>query len=160
MRRSTSDEAFQKIRDELPARRAEVFEFVWSSGPATAKELEVEMFNADSPNWRDCNKRLSELERQGVIESLVERVCLITGNKAMAWKATGRMPVPLWRKPRVKLFHFKIKDCATCLLASEIDDDDGYREVCWLDPSVKLTVRGRPANCPMDGVYAEFRART
>jgi len=159
MRRSTSDEAFQKIISELPARRAEVFEFVWKYGPATAKELEDTMYRRGGPYWRDCNKRLSELERQGVIEVLEERVCEITGNKAMAWKATGRMPKPLQRKARLRkrVFAFKIEECRTCLLAAEDDQGVGC---CFLDETLATLEEGRPIECPMDLKYDELVAST
>lgn len=156
MRKSTSDEMYRKIFDMLPDRRAEVWVFVHRHGPVTAKEIEQRMQEDGSDNWRDSNKRLSELECQGVIEACGERVCEVTGNTVTEWAIVWQLPVALKRAKRGKrVFKFMIKDCDTCLLHAI----DGDVDCCYLDLNIKCAVIGRAKGCPMEHEFDELIAR-
>lgn len=79
--RETSLRAYYEIREEglLSPTRFRVYEHLIERGPRTAAEVDCAF---DSQHM---HKRLSELERQGVIHTPRTRRCEITGRDALEW---------------------------------------------------------------------------
>lgn len=78
---------------DLPAKRAEALGWVTRLPFSTARELE------DVSGLRKIAQRLTELERQGLIEEAGLQVCRVTGRVATTWRPTGNAPRPLERRP-------------------------------------------------------------
>ena len=79
--RTTSREAFDFILATgiLPKQRAMVYKAVFAFGPITGRELNRDLAG---PSY---HKRLSELERLGVIREDGVKKCGVTGRNAVAW---------------------------------------------------------------------------
>lgn len=94
MRDPNSIRTWHRIQGDgrLTKSRHRTFEALCRRGPCTAQEL-VRFFGYDH-----AEKRLSELERQGVVIRLESRACSITGETAATWEvAPDAAPVPLER---------------------------------------------------------------
>lgn len=96
MTRETSLAVWQQIQDSLPKRRREVFAAVRVWPSSTATELE------NATGLRHLNKRLSELERLGLVAG-VPSTCGVTGHAALRWRveltpvAKTTPPRPSWK---------------------------------------------------------------
>lgn len=106
MKRKTSAEAFQKIKDEglLSKRRLEVYETLYTYGPMTGMELLMRLkrtTNVDS----QVRARLNELRELGVAEEVGEVRCSITKMHVIQWDVTDRLP----ERPRKTA-----SDCVEC----------------------------------------------
>lgn len=75
----------------LPKAQLVVYTMLSASGPMTAGELNARlaMPHQSAPGY---HKRLSELERCGVVRRGNVRVCKVTGSKAVEWEVTGLLP--------------------------------------------------------------------
>jgi hypothetical protein len=92
--RHTSVEAYRTIEftDLLGQRQWQAYQIVFKHGPMTANEL---CKVAGKPGlW----KRLSELERFGLVQAVGERPCKITGMNATLWEVTNGLPSKPIRK--------------------------------------------------------------
>lgn len=78
--RQTSLEAWRGILSTLSARRAEVLAAIIETPGMTAAELE-----STAMGRRHWNKRLSELERRGLVNAKEARTCAMTGRVALTW---------------------------------------------------------------------------
>lgn len=88
--RPTSLLAWDEIQPHLPQSRGLVLAQVMLKPGSTGRELES--YTGD----RKANARLSELERQGLIEAREPVVCSITGRLSLTWFWTGNTtPKPL-----------------------------------------------------------------
>lgn len=88
--RPTSLLAWDEIQRHLPQSRAMVLAQVMRKPGGTGREIEA--YTGD----RKANARLSELERQGLIEAREPVVCSVTGRLSIAWFWTGNtIPRPL-----------------------------------------------------------------
>lgn len=86
--RDTSREAWAHLNESgtLAERQLAVLGVLCHREPCTATELEVR------GGW----KRLSELERMGLVARGPARACRVTGHRAFTWQLTGRRePLPL-----------------------------------------------------------------
>ena len=91
--RPTSLAAYRELcsSGKLGSMQLKVYRELWLRGAMTGRELNDEL---ETPN---AHKRLSELERMGMVEMSEEpRRCAVTGRNAIAWRATTRTtPKPL-----------------------------------------------------------------
>jgi hypothetical protein len=89
----TSREAFDKIKADgsLSAMRMQAYSVVRFYGPVTS--LEVDTIGTVPGNKRpSLHKRLSELERLGLIKVVGQRKCRVSGNQAEEWDITDHVP--------------------------------------------------------------------
>lgn len=92
--RSTSLEAYRAIRDsgKLATAQWEVYEFMYDNGPLTAAEA-VEKMRASGiirKVWfGQTRARFTELHDMGLLESVGERKCSVTGFTAMVMDVTA-----------------------------------------------------------------------
>ena len=83
----SSLDAYQSILSELPGSRRKVFRHLMKQGPLTGRELNQHM------NSQSAHKRLSELQRQGLIVDAGTRTCRVTGHESHAWNVIGEGPL-------------------------------------------------------------------
>ena len=67
--------------------RLKAYEIVAQHGPLTQRQVDVH-FGSDSGH-----KRISELVERGVVRSVGEGTCPISGMQALLWDLTDQMPV-------------------------------------------------------------------
>jgi hypothetical protein len=92
MRDPNSFRAWRRIQDDgrLTASRRRAFEALCRRGPCTAQEL------VRFSGYQHAEKRLSELERQGMVTRLESVTCSITGERAATWEVIpDATPIPL-----------------------------------------------------------------
>ena len=83
--RRTSRLAWDSVQQNLGAMHRAVYGLVYHHGPGTSKEMECHT-DMSGP-W----KRLSELRDMGLIYEFGERVCRITGQRAIVWDVTDHI---------------------------------------------------------------------
>lgn len=101
--RQTSIATYHAIRASgvLSRMRLRVYDWRYTNGEATRSELDQGMKSAGEVN-PSYHKRLSELERMGLVSVMHERPCKVTGRVCMAWETTNLTnPLPL-TKPKNK----------------------------------------------------------
>ena len=91
-RRKNGDDAYFEIvtSGALKGKQLKALEGVIQIGPCTGRELSSWAQRRGAP--ADLWKRLSELERMGVVAATATKTCGITGSRAASWVATGRAP--------------------------------------------------------------------
>jgi len=91
--RRTSQEAYEEIKrtGRLGAMQFQVYEFLFRKGPSTAGEVNAGLAFQGQVS-ASFHKRLSELERMGVVDREDVRPCRVTGRNAITWKTTNRLP--------------------------------------------------------------------
>jgi hypothetical protein len=92
MRDPNSIRTWRRIQGDgrVTAARQRTFEALCRRGPCTAQELV--MFS----RYQHAEKRLSELERQGLVIRLESTTCSITGETAATWDVIeDATPIPL-----------------------------------------------------------------
>lgn len=105
MIRHTSIEAYRQIEREglLKRLHMEVYRSLFHAGPMSVGEL-----------WREClgeyprpsiSPRLAELQSQGVVRTVGERTCRVTGRQVIIWDVTEKLP----KKPDDKYSRIKKK---------------------------------------------------
>ena len=97
MTRKTSHESWQAIQDSglVMRMRLKVYNWIYLNGPATRSELDQALRGPNEVN-PSYHKRLSELERMGIIQTWGEGDCGITGRKCIVWVTTDlASPRPL-----------------------------------------------------------------
>lgn len=84
--RSTSAEAYEAIKESglLGKMQLRVLEVVANHGPITANEVNERL------GGYGYHKRLSELQRFGVVHTPESRKCSVTGRRCMLWELTGQ----------------------------------------------------------------------
>ena len=91
--RQTSIDCYNQIKNSglLSKRRFETYEAMVKIAPCTASEVQksINYFNGG----RDCMKRISELNKLGVIYDKRTRTCNVTGRNVVEWDLTDRLPV-------------------------------------------------------------------
>lgn len=111
--RQTSLDAYAAIKDSLSSKRWQVFMYVVDQPGMTAKDYEAK--HSD----RHCNKRLSELERIGVIEARG------VFDGAVCWFPTGNLPrkldKPLTWKQRAERLHAELDATRQALASSKAE---------------------------------------
>lgn len=72
---------------ELGESQREVLRLLIDRGPLTGSEVNTSLHSASG------HKRLSELEKMGVVRAGIPRICTVTQREAIEWEVTGRPPV-------------------------------------------------------------------
>lgn len=103
MIRQTSIEVYKQIEAEglLSKRRFEIYRCVFNNGPLT--QMEAARFTGLLDH--SVTPRFAELERQGVITTVGERKCSITGRRVLIWDVTDRLPSKFEKPKRTKCKH-------------------------------------------------------
>lgn len=101
MTRDTSIEIYRRIKEEglLSKLRFDVYEVIFQHGPLTQMEA-WQYFDKKHIQLRSVTPRFSELLERDVIGITRERPCKITGNLAIEWDVTNRLPVPVIKHKR------------------------------------------------------------
>lgn len=101
--RRTSVESYEAIRasGRLSRMRWRVYDFLYRHGPLTGHELDDRMAVVGETKT-SYHKRLSELERLGVVETVGERRCSVTGMTALLWATTDASNVGSLTRPSAK----------------------------------------------------------
>ncbi len=98
--RKTSAQAYRAIVEEGVVGRMQkrVYSVVYNQGPMTANEINQACLQEGevAPSY---HKRLSELERMGVVQRVGVRACKVSGRECEAWDVTDSMPA----KPKQKI---------------------------------------------------------
>ena len=104
MTRSTSIETYRQIESEglLSRLRFDVYKVLFNGGPMTQGEVVDRFGGVPRPS---ITPRFAELERFGVIESIGERPCRVTGRKSMVWQTNDRLPVKPQEQLKLKCPH-------------------------------------------------------
>ena len=91
--RQTSIDCYNQIKNSglLSKRRFETYEAMVKIAPCTASEVQKSINYFDG--GRDCMKRISELNKLGVIYDKGPRTCNVTGRNVVEWDLTDRLPV-------------------------------------------------------------------
>ncbi|WP_340156711.1 hypothetical protein [uncultured Winogradskyella sp.] len=91
--RQTSIDCYNQIKNSglLSKRRFETYEAMVKIAPCTASEVQKSINYFDG--GRDCMKRISELNKLGVIYDKGTRTCNVTGRNVVEWDLTDRLPV-------------------------------------------------------------------
>ena len=89
----TSLESYRTITTSglLSKQKMDVYQAVAELGPITGSELDAALKRDDEMD-PPYSRRHSELERMGVVERAGTRTCAITGNVAVQWIITDRLP--------------------------------------------------------------------
>tara|TARA_R110002126_G_scaffold13983_1_gene59503 strand:+ start:213 stop:680 length:468 start_codon:yes stop_codon:yes gene_type:complete len=98
----TSLEIYHKIKDGLlPKRRFQVYDIIYKHGPLTLNQiLTIAQRESRVLNTGAYSGRISELVEHGVIEDVGTTECPVSGNSAILWEATDKLPMPLKRKEK------------------------------------------------------------
>jgi DNA-binding MarR family transcriptional regulator len=101
--RRTSAESFEAIRasGRLSRMRWRVYSFLYEHGPLTGHELDDRMA-VPGETMTSYHKRLSELERAGLVETIGERRCTVTGMTSLVWSTTDAREVQPFTRPNGK----------------------------------------------------------
>lgn len=106
MTRPTSAENYQLIKDNglLGKRQWQVYDCVYRAGPMTQSEAWVWILNnsGERPQQRSISPRFAELEAKGVLATVGERPCNVTGKTATVWEVTAALPSPPEKRPSIK----------------------------------------------------------
>jgi hypothetical protein len=90
--RSTSLKAYREIEASglLSTMRWRVYRELFAHGPMTGQELDEALAHEGRGHY---HKRLPELLERGVVATVGERPCRVTGHKAIIWDVTANLPV-------------------------------------------------------------------
>jgi len=111
MIRRNSIEAYREIQLNglLSARRFEIYNYLFYSGPATATEIShgLQERNTNNANVR---ARLNELRDMGVVYEVQNVNCPYTGMTVIQWDVTDKLPKKLDRKHHDKPKMFNVSE--------------------------------------------------
>lgn len=108
MKRQTSIDTYNKIKSSglLSRMRWKVYDFLYSNGPMTCRELMMAMHLKEKKAFvvagSSLSTRFSELERQGVVQFVRERPCKETGRMSIEWDVTSNLPIKFETPKRLK----------------------------------------------------------
>ena len=109
--RETSIEAYNKIKANGLLRQVqlETYSIFFESGPLTTNEmLQIAAKKRGSSSYRglaSLQKAVRRLCHLGVLKELEKRVCLVTGNNALEFDVTNKLPVEPLKKKKEKCPH-------------------------------------------------------
>ena len=108
--KDTSLKAYEYITNTglVSKRRAQVYAALHVHGPCTGSELRA------ATGVVGVWKRLSELERQGVVDVTGKRACQVTGRNALVWKTNRSTPHRLPPKQRKPDHIHNVGSCFGC----------------------------------------------
>lgn len=97
MIRQTSIEAFQEIQESglLGKRQKHAYNTLYQYGPLTGQELSKKM--GIPGQWKRC----SELKKRGVCFEVGEKVCSVTGQKAILWDVNDKKPTKTLEQKKI-----------------------------------------------------------
>ena len=103
MKRQTSLEAFQKIKDEglLGKQASEIYGVLFESGPLTTRQVHERV----SETIRDIGQvstGISKLVQKGVLRDCGTTKCATTGFEVTQWDVTDRLPIKVEKPQREK----------------------------------------------------------
>lgn len=100
MTRETSIEAYKKIQADGSLSKAQmaVYGVLFADGPMTRNELDARL-SPGRPNAMH-SRRLSEMERRGVVKRCPARACRVSGHTCETWDVTGQPPGQKVSAPR------------------------------------------------------------
>lgn len=106
--RETSIEAFRRIEADglLSPRRWAIYCTLFADGPMTANEIFRKLMGSTSITQSNIHARLGEMREMGCVKEMGTRACLITGNTAIVWDVTAKIPEKLSKERR--------DTCPTC----------------------------------------------
>lgn len=106
MIRQTSIDVYHQIEAEglLSKLRLEVYKALFKSGPCTALELYSRAFKGTHRD-HSITPRFSELEASGVIRSVGETKCKISGRTVILWDVTSKLPEKIKKPTKIKCKH-------------------------------------------------------
>ena len=98
--RQTSILAYEAIKSsgKLSDMRWRVYDFLYRNGPLTGRELDAKMASPNETRT-SYHKRLTELERMGLVCIVTERNCHVTGHLAIEWDVTDKKEPRPFVKP-------------------------------------------------------------
>lgn len=106
--KETSIETYHQIEAEglLSELRMEVYKCLYKNGPMTQMET-CRKLNNPKRQDRSYMPRFAELTQMGVISSIGEKICRVTGRTVLVWRTTDNLPVKLVKKIKIKCEHCK-----------------------------------------------------
>lgn len=122
--RRTSIETYRAIKESgiLSQRRMEIYEVIFEYGPMTSAEVFMVLNkNNKARAITSSRTRFTELRDMGAFYEAGERVCNITGRKAIVWDLTGKMPKE-YEKPKTNAEIIKDLKEENALLTSEVKE--------------------------------------
>lgn len=96
MARQTSVETYHHIKDNglLSSMRWLVYDDIFYNGPTTIRETAERLSKKREGIYHNSlSTRFSELREYGAVVELPKRACKITGNYAIEWDVTSKVPV-------------------------------------------------------------------
>jgi hypothetical protein len=101
--RQTSILAYESIKasGKLSEMRWKVYDFLFSNGPLTSRELDAKMATPGETRL-SYHKRLSELESMGLVYEIEDRICPVTNHLVIVWDVTNAMKPGVLIKPMSK----------------------------------------------------------
>ena len=100
MSRPTSRETYFNIKENglLSRLRFQVYDIIYQHQPITISQM-IRIAASEVTNTGSFTGRISELERMGLIYSVKEDECPVTGRNVIFWGTTDNLPAPLEKKP-------------------------------------------------------------
>jgi len=107
MTRSTSIEAYHKIKDEglLSLRRWQVYDVLFRFGPLTGNEVLKYLqghHGIKAGNAPSIVSRLGELRAVGIVIEKGKRMCTVSGMKVILWDVNSKLPIKLEKEIKEK----------------------------------------------------------
>lgn len=93
MTRDTSHESYASVRPALPRLQALVLQALIDCGPMTRSELDKSLAGPGEVN-PSYHKRLSELERLGLVRAGKRRPCRVSGRTCIEWEPSSGQSFP------------------------------------------------------------------
>lgn len=144
MTQPTSAQTYYDILQsgELGDRQRTVLKLLIEKGPMTGSEINEKLASHSG------HKRLSELEKMGVIRAGPSRLCSVTKREAIAWEVTGRMPSPAPKSPDAtpsrKTLEEAVKELRALVQFRKLHDpayslpSDLYDTAIWLKRKARM----------------------
>lgn len=126
--RQTSVEAYWKVVPFLGEMQEQVYRCLWHNGPMTGNEVDVALSPPGKVN-PSYHKRLSELEKRGVVLIAGTRKCRVSDENCQIWDVTDATTVnPIDTKSHKQKLIDIIREitrdwCCCCT--------PGYTRKCW-----------------------------
>lgn len=144
MTQPTSAQTYYDILQsgELGDRQRAVLKLLMDKGAMTGSEVNEALDSASG------HKRLSELEKMGVVRAGPSRICNVTKREAIAWEVTGRKPVAIPKSPDAtpsrKQLEGAVKELRALVQFRKLQDpayeipSDLYETAIWLKRKAKM----------------------
>lgn len=96
--RQTSIESYNAIKNEglLGRLQFDIYSWLYAYGPASQNKV-VEAFKLRA-SQSSITPRFAELEKSGVIQTVGESTCPMTGRNVLMWDVTSKLPIKIQKK--------------------------------------------------------------